>query len=165
MTSKEKRLAEFKNSLQLLELIQMAKAQDDPLVKELFEWSLLANLKGGRVAERARDMLASLLIPKALDNFLAAPEETVPEIIESKAQRTEDSMKEYREFIEECQTHPGESTVKHYLNLGWSRSKANRVKAELMVQDLLKAIAVKGERGRPQEILQVTDKAKALFGL
>jgi hypothetical protein len=163
--TKDKLLKDFKTSLQLLELIEMAKAEDKPLVRELYEWSLLTGLKHGKIADRAKAMLASQLVPQALQNLLTMPEEVLPEIVESKAQKIQNAMQEYKEFMNELVKNPRESTVNHYLSLGWSRSKGTRVKAELLAQGLLETETVKSGQGRPKEILKITQKAKELFGL
>jgi hypothetical protein len=163
--TKEKMLNEFKNSLQLLELIQMAKADNDPHVKELYSWSLLTGLKHGEIAAKAKGMLAGLLIPKALDNLLTNPEDVFPDMIEEKSQKVENALQEYREFMNEILANPGESVVSHYRNLGWSTGKGNRVKAELLTQTLVESETLKSGQGRPKEILKITAKGTELFNL
>lgn len=162
---KEKPLNEFKNSLQLLELIQMAKAENSPLVKELYEWTLLTGLKGGKIANRAKAMLANELIPQALENLLTNPAEILSEIIEDKSQKIHNAMQEYHEMINEILQNPDASVVAHFRNLGWSAGRGTRVKNEMLTQGLLESDIVKAGQGRPKEILKITSKAKELFGL
>jgi hypothetical protein len=164
-TMKEKPLNEFKNSLQLLELIQMAKAGDSQRVRELYEWTLLTGLKGGQIADRAKAMLANELIPEALENLLTNPAEVLPEMVEDKSQKIQNAMQEYHELMNEIFKNPDASVVAHFRNLGWSSGRGSRVKAEMLAQELLESETVKAGQGRPKEILKITNKAKELFGL
>jgi len=162
---KEKLLNELKNSLQLLELIEMAKAEKKSLVNELYEFSLLTGLKDGKIATRAKAMLVNIVLPQAINNLLTSPEEVCPELAEEKSAKMQKALQEYREFMNEVQHHPNESTVSHYLNLKWSNSRGNRVKAELVAQGFLEPQTIKAGQGRPREVLKPTEKAKELFGL
>jgi chromosome segregation and condensation protein ScpB len=162
---KNKLLNDLKDALQLQELKEMAQEETNLWVAELFEWALMKDLKEGEIAARARAMLEKELLPKAIRNLLTNPEDVFPELVETKSQKMESAMQEYREFIGELQKNPTASTVAHYENLSWSSSRGNRVKAELLAQGLLETETAKAGRGRPSAILKITDKARELFGL
>ncbi|MDD5677083.1 MAG: DUF87 domain-containing protein [Kiritimatiellae bacterium] len=74
-----------------------------------------------------------------------------------------DFRAEHTSFIREIITHPDASVVEHYVNLGWSAGRGNRVKSDLIDNGILKSQRQTSRNGRPIEQLVLTEKGRELF--
>lgn len=74
-----------------------------------------------------------------------------------------DIRTEHMSFIREIIAHPDASIVEHYVNLGWSAGRGNRVKTDLIDNNIIESQRQTSRNGRPIEQLVLTDKGKGLF--
>lgn len=81
----------------------------------------------------------------------------------SDSDKSFDIRAEHMSFIREIIAHPDASVVEHYVNLGWSAGRGNRVKTDLIDNGIIESQRQTSRNGRPIEQLVLTEKGRALF--
>ncbi|NDV63350.1 ATP-binding protein [Puniceicoccales bacterium CK1056] len=104
---------------------------------------------------------------RKLDFRVTLGERTSPEESEDNSPEKrppEPILEETLLLLSSCRGNPAYGVVQHYRNLGWSSGRGNRVKSELLSNDLLASRrVVPSAGGRPKEVLTLTPKGESFL--